>query len=77
MTINEFKNTIENVLQNYVWEKLNEDTEINIINDISEIIEENKNLCPTDFQIEFDNSDLGILKIKITISDIIIECEVK
>ena len=78
MTTYEFQIEIENVLQNYIFEKLiNEDTETNIINDISKIIEENKYRCLSDLQIEFNNDDLHVLKVKITFPDVVLEYEIK
>lgn len=71
------KNTIENILKNYVFEPLNEDTKTNITNDISKLVKEDKQFSSDNLRIEFNSLDQRSLKVKVILDNTILEYEIK
>jgi len=56
----DFQLAVERIIRSYLFEEYNEDTESRIINEISELVDQNQNLDLNDFGLEFDDTECSL-----------------
>ena len=59
-TIYDFQLEVERILKGCLFEEYNDDTESRIINEISELVDQNQHLDLKDFGLEFDDTECSL-----------------